>query len=59
MEKKFDKEYSTQHYPEVEWLRENGIRYTFVKNVYGVSTFKYTKTPELFRLLAIFYAKNE
>ena len=31
--KKYDKEYSTQYYPEVIYLKENGINYTFVKVV--------------------------
>lgn len=56
--KKFDKEYSTQHYPEVEFLKEHGIKYTFVKEIDGVSTFKYTKTPQLFKLLEIFYSRT-
>lgn len=29
--KKYDKEYSTQYSPEVEYLKQCGIRYTFVK----------------------------
>lgn len=54
--KKYDKEYSTQYYPEVIYLKENGINYTFVKVVNEVSTYKYEKTPELFKLLEIFYS---
>lgn len=53
--KKFDKEYQTQYLPEVRYLSENGIRYTFVKKINEVDTYKYQKTSELFRLLAIFY----
>ena len=56
--KKFDKEYSTQHTPEKEYLLQNGIKPSFIKKVNEVTTYKYTKTSELFRLLAIFYAKN-
>lgn len=57
--KKFDKEYSTQWIKEVEWLKNKGIRYTFVKtNENNVTTYKYTKTSELFNALAIFYAIN-
>ena len=56
--KKFDKEYSTQWIKEVEWLRSNGIRYTFVKtDENNVTTYKYKKTSELFNALVIFYAQ--
>lgn len=54
---KFDKEYSTQYIQEVKFLEQNGIKYAFVKEINGLSTFKYTKTPQLFRLLEIFYAQ--
>ena len=56
--KKYDKEYSTQYVPEVEYLKQHGIRYTFVKEINGVSTYKYTKTPELFNLLGLFYLSD-
>lgn len=56
--KKFDKEYSTQYTPEKEYLLQNGIRPSFVKEINKVTTYKYTKTSELFKLLAIFYAVN-
>lgn len=56
--KKFDKEYSTQYTPEMKFLLEQGIRYTFVKEVDGVTTYKYEKTPELFKALEIFYRKK-
>ena len=56
---KFDKEYSTQYRPEVDYLLENGIKYNFVKVLFDVSTYKYTKTPELFKLLEIFYMQNK
>lgn len=55
--KKFDKEYSTQWMKEVEWLRKKGIKYTFVKtDKNNITTYKYEKTSELFKELAIFYA---
>lgn len=57
--KKFDKEYSTQYTPEMKYLLSKGIKYCFVKNVRGVTTYKYTKTPELFKALVSFYMKNE
>lgn len=57
--KRYDKEYSTQYLPEVEYLKTHGIRYTFVKVINGVSTYKYTKSPQLFRLLEIFYERDK
>lgn len=57
--KKFDKEYSTQYVPEMKYLKNNGIKYSFVKNVNGVTTYKYTKTPELFNALVSFYMENK
>ena len=57
--KKFDKEYATQWLDEVKWLRKNNIRYIFVKtDENNVTTYKYTKTSELFHCLAIFYAQK-
>ena len=54
--KKFDKEYSTQWIKEVEWLKEKGIRYTFVKtDKNNLTTYKYKKTTELFNALSDFY----
>lgn len=53
--KKFDKEYSTQYVPEMKFLRSVGIDYVFVKTVDGATTYKYQKTPELFRALVLFY----
>ena len=53
--KKFDKEYSTQYTPEMKFLLEQGIKYTFVKEINGVTTYKYKKTPELFKALEFFY----
>lgn len=55
--KKYDKEYSTQYTPEKEFLLKNSIKPSFVKVINGVTTYKYTKTPTLFNLLAIFYAQ--
>lgn len=56
--KKFDKEYSTQFTPEMKFLLEQGIKYTFVKEINGVTTYKYEKTPELFKTLEIFYRRK-
>ena len=54
--KKFDKEYQTQWRKEVDYLKSVGISYVFVKDENGISTYKYKKTPELFKLLEIFYS---
>ena len=56
--KKFDKEYCTQYTPEKQYLESVGIMPSFVKVINEVTTYKYTKTSELFRYLAIFYAKK-
>lgn len=55
--KKFDIEYSTQYTPEKEFLLQNGIKPSFVKVIHEVTTYKYKKSAELFRLLSIFYSK--
>ena len=55
---KFDKEYSTQYTPEKEYLSKKGINPSFVKIINGVTTYKYTKTSELFQALTFFYAIN-
>jgi len=55
---KFDKEYSTQYVKEMKFLQEMGIKYTFVKCINGITTYKYTKTSELFNALGIFYCKK-
>lgn len=54
--KKFDKEYSTQHVPEMKYLQNKGILYSFVKVVNGVTTYKYEKTSTLFKELGSFYS---
>lgn len=55
---KFDKEYQTQYMQEVKFLEQHGIRYVFVKEINGISTFKYTKTEQLFKLLSLFYIQK-
>lgn len=57
--KKFDKEYSTQYVAEMKYLQSKGINYSFVKDIHGVTTYKYTKTPELFKALVFFYMENK
>ena len=57
----FDSEYFTEYLREVRFLTEKGIKYTFVKKTpeYGVSQYKYTKTPALFAALVEFYSMIE
>lgn len=57
--KLFDSEYSTQWRDEVDFLKENGINYTFVKRNNNISTYKYEKTSELFSKLTYFYAQKK
>ena len=59
--KAFDSEYSTQFRKEVEYLKERGIHCTYMKRTgeYRVPTYKYTKTPELFRAVADFYEQHQ
>lgn len=59
MRKNFDYEYSTQYVKEMKYLESIGIRYSFVKDVDGVTTYKYAKTPKLFNALSIFYEQFE
>lgn len=57
--KKFDKEYNTQYTPEKEYLLKCGIKPSFIKVIDEVTTYKYTKTPELFLALVSFYMENK
>lgn len=52
---KFDKEYATQYVKEMKYLLSCGIKYSFVKTVNGITTYKYKKTPKLFKALESFY----
>ena len=56
---KVDKEYSTQYTPEMKYLQSKGISYSFVQEIVVVTTYKYTKTPELFLALVSFYMENK
>lgn len=58
IKKIFDKEYSTQYPTEVMYLREAGIKYTFVKTEHGITTWKFEKNYRLFDALKNFY-KNK
>lgn len=57
--KKYDKEYSTQYTPEKEYLLSREIKPSFVKVIDEITTYKYTKTPELFSALVFFYLENK
>lgn len=58
--KAFDREYSTQSYKEMLYLKDKKIYPVFIKknDTYGVITWKYTKTAELFREVANFYEQD-
>ena len=57
----FDSEYMTEFLREVRFLTDKGIKYTSVKKTrdYGISQYKYKKTPALFAALVEFYAVLE
>lgn len=59
--KAFDQEYMTEWTREVKFLADNGIHYVYVKKTpdYGISQFKYKKTPALFEALAEYYRQIE
>lgn len=57
--KKFDKEYATSYIKEKQYLDSCGIKYAFVKEINGITTFKYTKTSKLFDSLSQFYEKEK
>ena len=57
--KRFDKEYATQYVAEMKYLQSVGINYNFVKQIDGITTYKYTKTDLLFYYLAKFYTKQQ
>lgn len=52
----FDREYMTDWLREVRYLADKGIQHEYIRETnYGVSQYKYKKTPELFLALAEFY----
>lgn len=59
VKKKFDKEYQTQWNEERDYLESIGIKYSFVKEINGISTYKYIKTSRLFSALRDFYLMKE
>ena len=53
--KLFDMEYSTQIRSEMEYLKSCGIKYTFVKRLNSIPTYKYEKSEQLFDALRLYY----
>lgn len=53
-----DKEYQTMYLREVDYLASHGVRYTFVKTIDNTRIYKYKKTPQLFKLLCLFYTEK-
>ena len=54
--KKCEKEYATQVVDEMKCLQEHEMYYDCVKDINGITTYKYKKTPQLFYWLRIFYS---
>ena len=59
MKKNFDYEYSTQYVKEMKYLESIGIKYVFVKDIDGITTYKYIKNSKLFKALELFYEQFE
>lgn len=57
--KKFSNEYQTDLPLEVAYLKECGIRYSFVKVIDGVTVWKYEKTESLGLALAKFWKRKQ
>ena len=59
--KAFDSEYNTQFKKEMLYLKDRGIEPVYIKKSgeYRIPTYKYTKTPELFRAVADFYEQQK
>lgn len=58
--RKYDFEYSTQYRKEYLHLLEHGIKPVFIRRSEdGINTYKYKRTPGLFKLLAAFYQQDE
>lgn len=53
---KIDREYSCTWFEECDYLMKHGIRYTFVKEINGVTIWKFRKNRELFKYLTDFYS---
>ena len=53
---KIDREYSCVWDEEFVYLTEHGIKYEFVKEINGITTWKFKKSEFLFLVLANFYS---
>lgn len=53
--KNIDREYSTQNRKEMFYLIDNGEPYIFAKTYNDITTWKFKKTNNLFRLLMNYY----
>lgn len=56
MKIKIDHEYSCNWWDECDFLLKHNLRYEFVKEVNGITVWKFKKSEELFRTLADFYS---
>lgn len=56
--KNIDREYSTQERKEMFYLIDNGEKYVFAKTYDDITTWKFKKTENLFKLLSEYY-KNK
>ena len=57
---KFDKEYSTSYVEEMQFLRDKGIRYTWVyKNEDEISVWKFKKEKRLWDALSEMYSNKK
>ena len=59
MKKNFDYEYSTQYVKEMKYLESLGIKYVFVKDIDGITTYKYIKNSKLFKASELVYEQFE
>lgn len=51
-------EYTCENMNEHKFLRDNGIRFSFVKKVNGKTQYKYIKTQELFKALTLYWSEH-
>lgn len=58
-ENNFLNEYLCAYTEEHKFLRDKGFRYNFVKIIDGVTTWKYSKSVELYEALIEFYKINK
>ena len=56
---KFLNEYPCTYIDEYKFLQAKGFRYSFVKVIDGVTTWKYKKSESLYEALQEYYNKNK